>query len=213
MSNVLKILLVALAVVPLAACGCCGSCCGHHETAKSTCGAPPPCAAQNPPPCPANPCPAELRADADRAIADAKAADPSLDCYFQNSAGYAVFPKVGKGGLVVGGAHGKGVLYEHGTPTACADMTQATVGAQAGGQEYSEIIFFETQDSLNRFKQGKYTTSAQASAVALQSGAASNARYEHGVAIFTWCASGMMAEASVGGQKFTIYPMRETGMG
>jgi lipid-binding SYLF domain-containing protein len=81
-----------------------------------------------------------------------------------------------------------------------------TVGAQVGGQEYSEVIFFQTPQVLADFKKGKSAFSAQASAVALTSGASANAKYQNGVAIFTATKGGLMAEASVGGQKFSFEP-------
>ena len=85
-------------------------------------------------------------------------------------------------------------------------MNQVTVGAQIGGQEFSEIIFFQTPKNVAAFKQGKANLSAQASAVALDQGAAAVARYKNGIAIFTQMKGGLMAEASVGGQKFSFQP-------
>lgn len=151
----------------------------------------------------------DLRTEAAQKIASARATDPSLRPFFDDSAGYAVFPTVGKGGLVVGGAYGKGVLYEKGQPVAFCDLTQASVGLQAGGQAYTEFVFFETPKALADFKAGNYTFSAQATAVALKSGAGSNAKYADSVAVFTMDESGLMGEAALGGQKFSIAPMDE----
>jgi lipid-binding SYLF domain-containing protein len=147
-----------------------------------------------------------LVADAKHTIAVFRKTDPGLDKFFQRSAGYVVFPGVGKGGLVVGGAHGDGVLFENGMPMGKASLNQVTVGAQVGGQEYAEIIFLETPAALAQFKEGKTAFSAQVSAVALASGAAANAKYNHGVAVFTATKGGLMAEASIGGQKFKYEP-------
>jgi lipid-binding SYLF domain-containing protein len=85
-------------------------------------------------------------------------------------------------------------------------MNQVSVGAQIGGQEFSEIIFFQTPKNVAIFKQGKANLSAEASAVALDQGAAAVARYKNGIAIFTQVKGGLMAEASVGGQKFSFQP-------
>jgi lipid-binding SYLF domain-containing protein len=148
-----------------------------------------------------------LLADTQHSIDQAKANDPTLKPFFDNSAGYAIFPSVGKGGLVIGGAYGKGVLYERGTPIAYCDLTQASVGLLAGGQAYTELIFFETPQSLADFKSGDFTLSAQATAVALRSGAGANAKYSNSVAVFTMDESGLMGEAALGGQKFSIAPM------
>ena len=81
-----------------------------------------------------------------------------------------------------------------------------TIGFQAGGQVYSELIVFEDQSTLNNFKSGNFEFSAQATAVALKAGASANAKYDHGVMIFTIAKGGLMYEASVGGQKFHYTP-------
>ena len=145
-------------------------------------------------------------ADAKKTIAIYKKADPGLAAFFEHSAGYAVFPGVGKGGIGIGGAHGSGVLFENRKPIGKITLNQVTVGAQVGGEAYSEVIFFETPHALADFKQGKSEFSAQVSAVALKSGASANAKYKEGVAVFTATKGGLMAEASVGGQKFSFEP-------
>jgi lipid-binding SYLF domain-containing protein len=133
-------------------------------------------------------------------------ADPGIKSFFDRSAGYVVFPGITKAGLGIGGAHGSGVLFENGKPIGKATVSQVSVGAQAGGQEFSQVIFFETPRALADFKQGKAAFSAQVSAVALKSGAAAAAKYKDGVAVFTATKEGLMAEASVGGQKFSFQP-------
>jgi len=150
------------------------------------------------------------RPDADDAVKEAqdtvdmfKKTDISLDNFFSRAAGYAVFPTVGKGGLVAGGAYGSGVLFDHGQAVGKTSLTQVTVGFQLGGQAYSEIIFLETDSALTGFKGGQFALAAEASAVALTAGAAATAKYQQGVAIFTSTKGGLMYEASVGGQKFS----------
>ena len=93
-----------------------------------------------------------------------------------NSAGYAVFPNVGKGGFIVGGAHGKGCVFEKGKVTGHATMTQASIGAQAGGQSFAEIIVFQSPTALNNFKSGNFEMSAGMSAVVASEGASKVAR-------------------------------------
>ncbi|MHA7131954.1 YSC84-related protein [Algoriphagus namhaensis] len=138
--------------------------------------------------------------------AEAKAAfleqDPSLQAFFDDSFGYIILPNVGKGGLGVGGASGNGVAYQSGSMIGFARMTQVTIGFQAGGQKYSEVVFFEDQAAFDRFKSDKIEMSAQVSAVAAASGASANAKYVDGVAVFTLTKGGLMYEASVGGQQF-----------
>src|SRR5437762_11602241 len=94
---------------------------------------------------------ASLQSEADAAVAKAKRNDPTLAKVLQDAAGYAVFPTVGKGAVGVGGAYGKGVLYENGVPVGYCDLSQASIGLQLGGQGYTEIIAFENQNALNRF--------------------------------------------------------------
>lgn len=130
--------------------------------------------------------------------------DSTMQRYFDAAAGYVVIPTVGKAGLGVGGARGKGLLYENGAPTAEVTMTQLSIGFQWGGQAYSEFVFFEDDEALQHFKKGNYELGAQASAVAITAGASVDAGYESGVAIFTLAKGGLMYEASVGGQKFKV---------
>ena len=130
--------------------------------------------------------------------------DASMQRYFDAAAGYVVIPTVGKAGIGIGGARGKGLLYEGGEPTANVTMTQLSIGLQWGGQAYSEFVFFEDEKALDNFKKGNYELGAQASAVAITAGASVDAGYESGVAIFTLAKGGLMYEAAVGGQKFKV---------
>ena len=149
---------------------------------------------------------AKLQNQAETTVERFKTEDPSLATFFENSYGYAVFPEVAKGAAGIGAAHGEGVVYERGAMVGTTTLTQGTIGAQLGGQTYSEIIFFEDDATLERFKQGDVEFSAQASAVAAAEGASANADYDAGVAVFTLNHSGLMFEASIGGQKFTFTP-------
>jgi lipid-binding SYLF domain-containing protein len=135
------------------------------------------------------------------------ASDPSMNTFFTKSYGYAIFPKMGKGGLIIGGSGGNGAVYEKEAAIGTAKMAQVTIGAQVGGQSYREIIFFETKEALQRFKDNKVEFSSQLSAIAVKSGASKDAKYADGVAVFTEGIGGLMAEASVGGQKFTYKPL------
>jgi lipid-binding SYLF domain-containing protein len=150
---------------------------------------------------------AEMSGKVQNAIGDFRANDPSIHKFFDDAYGYAVFPKIGKGGAGLGGAYGKGQVIEQGTTVGNVSMSQATIGFQLGGQTYSEIIFFQTAQKLNDFKAGNFELSAQASAVAAHDGAASTTDYTEGVAVFVLPIKGLMGEASVGGQKFEYSPL------
>ena len=141
-------------------------------------------------------------------IADFKNSDPSMKAFFERAYGFAVFPTVGKGGLGIGGAYGKGKVYSKGVLEGTSSLIQFTVGLQFGGQVYSEIIFFEDKWALDLFRYGNFEFGAQASAVAATAGVSANTDYSNGVAIFTIAKDGLMFEASVGGQKFSFEPVR-----
>jgi lipid-binding SYLF domain-containing protein len=154
---------------------------------------------------------AELQTDADRTLAELQEADASLDEVLDDSAGYAVFPTIGKGGLIIGGGYGRGTLYEDDRVTGYTDMTQAAIGALIGGQTFTELIVFQTPEALSNFKSGNFTFGANASAIALNKGAAASTEFKDGVAIFTRPNQGLMADASLNGQKFRYVPLKEAG--
>ena len=142
--------------------------------------------------------------------------------FFKTAYGYAVFPTIGKGGVGVGGAYGKGHVYEKGKYVGDASMTQVTVGFQLGGQAYSQIVFFKDQRAFQEFTSGNFAFGAEASAIAITAAADAKANtagssasasatkhaaatagaYSNGMATFTVAKGGLMYEASIGGQKF-----------
>lgn len=145
--------------------------------------------------------------------------------FFKESYAYAVFPTIGKGGFVVGGARGKGRVYERGRYIGDTTMTQVSVGFQLGGQAYSEIVFLQTREDFARFESGNFALGAQASAIAITAGASASAStastgasmsgteknamtaggYQDGIAVFTIAKGGLMYEAAVAGQKFSYH--------
>ena len=149
--------------------------------------------------------------------------------FFSTSYGYAVFPTIGKGGLGVGGAHGSGHVYEKGTYVGDASVTQVTVGLQAGGEAFREIIFFQDKRAFDEFTSGHFEFGAQAQAVAITAGASAQTStgggsgagasggkndattaggYYKGMAVFTVAKGGAMFEVSIGGQKFSYKPKK-----
>jgi lipid-binding SYLF domain-containing protein len=140
-------------------------------------------------------------------IAKFKEKDPGMAKVFDGAVGYAVFPTVGKGAIGIGGARGKGWVYQHGRLIGRSTLTQVTIGFQLGGQAYSEVVFFKTKDALDGFKTGHLKLDAQASAIALTARASGDLPYRDGVAIVTMAKGGLMYEASVGGQKFSFTPV------
>ncbi len=131
---------------------------------------------------------------------------PMMKGYFNDAAGYAIFPNVGKGAYIIGGASGNGVVYDNGRMIGYADLKQVDVGFQLGGKAFVEVLFFETDEALERFKDGSYELRANASAVILDKGFSEDLEFEDGVAIVTVPKAGAMAGISVGGQRFEFTP-------
>jgi lipid-binding SYLF domain-containing protein len=132
--------------------------------------------------------------------------DPQFEAFAKKGYGFAFFPEITKGGFVVGGARGQGVVYEKGQHIGYADLTQMSVGFQAGLQDYSQLIVFENQPAMEKFKRNEIDFGANASAVVADKGAAMGAQFVDGVAVFVRPIGGAMAEASLGGQQITFLP-------
>ena len=146
----------------------------------------------------------KLKEDAKAALTKMLEKTPKLETYYNEAYGYAVFPTVTKAGIGIGGAAGKGVVYKNHDVVGLSKLKQATIGIQLGGQQYSEVLFFEDEEAFERFTNGKLKFDAQASAVAITEGVSIDAAYHDGVAVFTQTKGGLMYEASVGGQHFTF---------
>jgi lipid-binding SYLF domain-containing protein len=127
--------------------------------------------------------------------------DSSLRPTLDTAAGYAILPEVGKGGLIVGAAHGRGVLYQNHRAIGYVELSQASVGAQAGAQSYSELVVFQNQADVERVKDNAYTIGGNVSAVALTAGAGASTEFKNGVAVFVEPHGGVMAEVSISGQR------------
>lgn len=146
--------------------------------------------------------------------------------FFGKSYGYAVFPTIGRGGVIVGGGYGKGRVYEKGKYVGDASVTQISVGLQIGGEAYSQIVFFENKHAFDEFTRGNFEFTAEASAVAITAAASAEAttagtsvdasgtehhattagEYTKGMAVFIVAKGGLMSDASIGGQKFSYTP-------
>ncbi len=154
--------------------------------------------------------------DDQQIMADAKDAkqklldkDPGLDKFFDNSAGYVIFPNVGEGGFIIGAAAGNGVVYRNGDAIGMADLKKIDIGFQIGGQAIIEIIFFEDEEALTEFKTDEFTFSGEVSATAVKSGVSENLNYSDSVITVVMPKAGLMADVSVGGQRFKYTPMEE----
>ena len=149
--------------------------------------------------------------------------------FFGNAHGYAVFPNIGKAGLGIGGSHGKGQVYRGGTVIGFTSTSDISIGLQAGGQAYSQVVFFETPEALKKFTDGNFEFAASAEAIAVQAKAqagtgtegtgasasssktaekkVANAKYQDGMAVFTMAKGGLMYAATISGQKYSYQPV------
>lgn len=148
--------------------------------------------------------------------------------FFESAHAYAVFPTVGKGGLGIGGSHGKGQVYQGGKVVGFTSTSDISIGLQAGGQAYSQVIFFQDAATLEKFTSGNFEFAASASAIAVQSTAgasagtegvsasaagkktekaAAGAEYQNGMAVFTMAKGGLMYAATIAGQKYSYKPV------
>jgi lipid-binding SYLF domain-containing protein len=133
--------------------------------------------------------------------------DKWMESLFNNSYGYVIFPNVGKGGLGVGGASGNGAVYEKENLVGMASLKQVTIGLQAGGQAFREVIFFENRAVMEKFRNSQFKFSGEVSAIALDKGTAANVKFKDGIVVFVQPKAGLMYELSVGGQAFTFRPV------
>ncbi len=131
---------------------------------------------------------------------------PKLQTFKNKAYAYAVFPRVTKAGIGIGGAAGRGIVFRNHQDIGWSSLKQASIGLQLGGQQYSEVIFFENKKAYDHFINGKLKFDAQASAVAITAGASVDAAYHEGVAVFTRTKGGLMYQASIGGQHFKFHP-------
>ncbi len=146
---------------------------------------------------------ADLVEDSNKTLDKMIEKSPKLNSFKTKSYGYAVFPRITKGAIGIGGAGGKGIVYKNHVPTGQSTMSQATIGFQLGGQQYMEVIFFENKKAYDKFTNKKVKFSGQASAVAIKPGVSIDVAFKDGLAVFTQTKGGLMYEASIGGQHFS----------
>ena len=142
----------------------------------------------------------------DDTIAAFKAKGASVAALFEKSPGYVVMPTIGEGGFIIGGGHGQGEAFEGGKYVGRVTINELSLGAQIGGQSYSQVIFFETPVDFKRLKDGAFQFGGEVTAVAADEGAAKNAAWKDGVLTFIIPKKGLMASASVAGQKLEFTP-------
>jgi len=153
-----------------------------------------------------------LHHDVEAALARCGREDPGLKTFLKHAHGYAIFPSLGQAAAVIGGAFGKGEVFERGKLIGYAGLVQVSLGVQIGGQTLTEIIAFQNRAALSRFKEGKFSFTATAAAALVKAGAAATSRYDNGVAVLLHSDGGMMLELALAAQKF-IYADAFMGRG
>ena len=130
------------------------------------------------------------------------AADPNMTQLFENSFGYAIFPNIGKGGLLLGVSAGNGVVWQNGEVIGSAKLREVSIGLQLGGQAFSQVIFYDSDEAFSRIKANKVEFRAQAAALADSKSASTDIHMADGISVFVKSKKGLMGEAAIGGQKF-----------
>jgi lipid-binding SYLF domain-containing protein len=154
-----------------------------------------------------------LEESARATLSEMEARDPSLREVLMDAHAYVVLPSVGKGGMIVGGAFGRGILYEGGRPSGYVELAQASIGAQLGGQTFAELIVLRDPQDVREIKAGTFDVSADASVIALTAGAARSATLDKGTAVFVLPRGGLMVDISVSGQKLDYRPFLDPAAG
>ena len=143
-----------------------------------------------------------LQQSADATRAEMMARDPAIEHMTANAPAYAVFPSIAKGGVLVGGAYGKGILYEHGVPTGYVSLQQASIGAELGGQSFAELLILRNPYEITAVKDGTFTAGATAGIVVLGSGGAATASFdENTTSVIVLPHGGLMVDVSISGQQ------------
>lgn len=142
-----------------------------------------------------------LQASARATLDEMIARNPGIQDTIRNVPGYAVFPSIGKGGVLVGGAHGQGILYEHGVPTGYVSVQQASIGAQLGGQTFAQLLVLRTPEQVANLKAGRFTAGADLGVVVLSQSASTQTNFNPNASVFVIPRGGLMVDISVNGQR------------
>lgn len=150
----------------------------------------------------------DLATDARNALAAMQADDPTLSSKLQSSYAYAVFPSVGEGGFIVGGEYGRGVVFQNGRIIGYASLKAASVGLEAGGQSFDELVLFRDSAALSRMINQGLSFTGQVEGTALKAGAAAQTTFRNGIAVLIKPMGGLMANLSIGGQSISYVATR-----
>jgi lipid-binding SYLF domain-containing protein len=144
-----------------------------------------------------------LRQSADATLAEMIAHDPAIEAVIRKAPAYAVFPSVGRGGILIGGAYGRGILYEAGTPTGYVSLQQASLGAQLGGESVAELLVLRSTGEIRRLKAGHFTAGANLGVIVISAGATTHAIFDPNASVFVIQRGGLMVDVSITGQQLS----------
>jgi len=147
-----------------------------------------------------------IEAEANAALAVFKT-KPGASKFLSQVKGYLIFPSVMKGGFIVGGEYGEGVLRVNGQTKAYYSITSGSLGFQAGVQEASYLIAFVSQRALDNFMRSNGWEAGVDGTITLVSWGAgkdiSSISYEKPIYGFVFDSKGLMGGVSLEGTKFT----------
>ena len=150
---------------------------------------------------------AEIDAGADAALSELFSDDSAARALADQAKGVAIFPNIVKGGLGVGGETGDGVLRVGGQSVGYYNTSSASIGLQAGGQSYSQVLMFLTDEALAGFRDGSgWEAGVDGSVAVLDMGASGEldtTNIADPVVGFVFGEEGLMADATIEGSKYT----------
>jgi lipid-binding SYLF domain-containing protein len=153
----------------------------------------------------------EINRDADAALKNLYSTEQVAKMLGEKAVAVLVFPKIVKGGFVVGGQYGDGVLREGTTNVDYYRSISASFGLQAGVQTFGYALFFMNQNAVDYLKKSKgWEIGVGPNVVIVDKGAAKNittTTAKDDVYAFIFSQKGLMAGVGLQGTKITkIHP-------
>src|SRR5262245_32022971 len=150
---------------------------------------------------------AELASESQKALQALVASAPLAKQLEPQALAILVFPKVTKAGLMIGGQYGEGALLKKGKAAAYYKTTGASVGLQAGGQQYGYAMFFMNEKALASLDASNgFEVGVGPSVVVVDEGMAKNATtktLKDDVYAFVFGQKGRMAGLGLQGNKIS----------
>jgi lipid-binding SYLF domain-containing protein len=148
-----------------------------------------------------------LDKEATTALAALEAASPAARALAPKAKGILVFPTITKGGFIVGGEGGDGVLRQGGRTTGFYSIGAASFGLQAGAQSFSQALFLMTDAAVKSLdKAGGFDVGAEGTVAIAdvgKGGEVSAATLQSPIIAFIWGQQGLMGGLSLKGSKIT----------